>query len=190
MRIQVRFSCRCCPDPRVLLVGSLAVLLSGCWIPPSASVRPGGKPRVIEDGIVIDRVLDSATVEGVDRAARRLTLSAPGVPLFTYEIGRGVLDSGAVRTGDHVRATIKEVLTVYVAPPLGSRSPGAGLRIPPADARVLVVDPSYRMLTVRYTDGGMEAFKIGLHAPMEHIEAGDSVAIRRAEVTELRMRRH
>ena len=107
-------------------------------------------------------------------------MSVRGVPLPAYRIGPGVRKWGDIHVGDQVRATIKEVLTVYV-PPANARS---------SDARVLVVDPSYRLLTVQYLTGGMETFKIGLHTRMKDIEAGDSVAIRPVEAVELRARRH
>ena len=132
MRTQAYRSCRSYRLAGVLTLASLAAGLSGCWMPPSAAVRPHGKPRVIADGIQVERV------QGLAR--------------------------------------VKEVLTVYVAP------------IRSHDARVLVVDPGYRLLTVQYPNGSTETFKVGLHTPMTGIEPGDSVAIHPAEVAEPRVR--
>lgn len=187
MRAQVSVSCHSYRRAATLLAASVAVLLSGCWVPPSATVRPGGSPRVIADGIVIERVAAPATVEGVDRSAQTLALSMPGVALSTYKIGRGVRDWSGISVGDRVRATVREVLTVYVAPTDGNGSPGAGPRVRSAGPRVLVVDPSYRVLTVQYPNGGTESFKIGLHTRMQGIEAGDSVTIRPLDVIRLRV---
>lgn len=166
---------------RVALVVSAAAILSGCWTAPSANVRPEGKPRVIAEGIEVDRTVDFAKVEAVDPAARTVTLSVGGALMPSYKLGRAVRNLDDVRTADHVRATISELLTVYVeghtfhvAAP--SRSP---------DARVLVVDPSYRLLTVQYPNGETETFKTALHTRMDDLEAGDAVAIREVEVTEL-----
>lgn len=158
-------------------MAGIAVLLSGCWVPPSASLRPGGKPRPIADRIEVEPLTDSARVESVDRAARTVALSVSGVPQRVYKVGRGVRNWSRIHTGDQVRATIKEVLTVYVAAPDRSHS-----------VRVLVVEPSYRLLTVRYPNGGTETFKITLHTPMRDIEPGDSVVIRAPEVIDLRVR--
>ena len=117
----------------------------------------------------------------MDRAARTLVLSVNRVPL-SYAIGRGVRNWGDVHTGDDVRATITEVLTLYLAPANG--------RGRPPDAHVLVVYPSYRLLKVQYANGGTGTFKVGLHMRMKGIEAGDAVTIHPVAVTKLRLRRH
>jgi len=176
--------------PMVALVMSAAVLLSGCWTVPSASVRPAGEPRVIAAGIEVDRVVDFAQVESVDRANRTVALSLGGVPLPAYKIGRSVRNWSDIRTTEHVRATIEEVLTVYVAGAIDGNTGNPAVRSRSPDARVLVVDPSYRLLTVQYPTGGTDTFKVALNTQMRGIEAGDAVAIRQAEVTALRVQRH
>ncbi len=119
-----------------------------------------------------------AKVESLDRADRILGLRVSGVSLY-YGIGPRVRNFGSVHVGDDVRATIEEVLTVYVAP-----SGEQGHR--PPNAHVLVVDPSYRLLRVQYADGGTGTFKVGLHTPMTGIEAGDAVTIHPVQVVKLR----
>ena len=56
------------------------------------------------------------------------------------------------------------------------------------DARVLMVDPSYRLLTLQYPDGQKETFKVPLGTRLEQMEGGDSVVIRPLEVLALRRR--
>jgi hypothetical protein len=170
---------------RVLLVVSAVVLLSGCWPPPSASVRPGGEPRIIGGGIQVEWVVDSARVESVDRSARSLALSVQGRPLAACNIGRGVQDWGDIDAGDQVSATIRSVLTVSVGP-----AEESDVRSGSPDAHVLVVEPSYRLLTVQFSNGGTETFKIGLHTSMKGFEPGDTVTIRPVEAVQLRVRRH
>jgi hypothetical protein len=125
-------------------------------------------------------VAHAASVESVDRAARTVVLGMRGTSLPACKVGRSVRHFRDIRAGDEVKARIKAVLTVYVAPI-------AGLS---ADARVLAADPSYRLLTVQYANGETETFKLGLHTRMTDIEAGDSVTIRPVEVVKLRVRRH
>lgn len=176
MRTHVHFSCRAYRRASVFI--GISALLSGCWVAPSASVRPGGKPGVVAAGIAVEGVADPTRVESVDRAARTVILSMRGVPLPACSIGPGVRNWGDIRTGDRVRATIREVATIYITE---SGSP---------DARVLLVDPSYRVLTVQYSNGATEDFKVGLHARLDGVEAGDSVALRPVEVIKLRLRGH
>lgn len=147
-------------------------------MPPSANVRPHREPGVIESGISVERTVDPARIESVDRAAQTLTLSVPGFPLSTYKIERGALNRGDIEIGDRVRATIEDTLTVYVAPALRNRAPVA---------RMLVVDSSYRLLTVQHPNGRKETFKVGLHTPMDGIEPGDSVELRPVEMIEIRV---
>lgn len=183
MHTQVSFSRRSHRSARAPLVVSIAVLLSGCWMPPTGSVRPGGPPRVIADRIEVEPVVAAARVAAVDRRARTVVLSLSGMPPRAFKVGSGVRNWGDIHGGDQVRATIKEILTVYV-PPAGESGSAKVSR----NARVLLVDPSYRLLTVQDPNGGTETFKIRLHTRMQDIEAGDSVAIRTVEVVELRVR--
>jgi hypothetical protein len=103
-----------------------------------------------------------------------------GVPLY-YGIGPRVRNWSDVHPGDEVRATLREVLTVYIPPP--------GERGSPPDARVMVVDPSYRLLKVQYANGGTVTFKVRLDAQMHGVGAGDAVKIHPVEVIALH-RRH
>lgn len=138
---------------------------------------------MIAAGIEGEQVADFARVESVDRAARTVALNVSGVRLPACKIGRGVSNWGEIHVGDQVRATIDEALTVYLAP-VNER---AGTRSP--DARVLLVDPSYRVIMVQYPNSRTATFKVGLHMRMNGIEAGDSVAIRPLEVVAMRVQR-
>ncbi len=189
MRAQVDLSCRFSRHARMPLALCVGALLSACWSLPSADVRPQGKPRVIASAIEVGRVVDPATVVAVDPAAETLLLSVHGIPLPLCRIGRHVREGARLESGDRVRAVLEEVLTVYVAPAAARARLVAGLRGLSPDARVLVADPSYRVLTLQYPNGETTTFKVGLHTRMTGIEAGDSVAVRAAEVVELRVRR-
>ncbi len=159
---------------------SVAVVVSGCWMPPSADVQPSGKPRVIARTIEVERIADSASVQSIDRATGTVALSVHGVLLRPCRIAPGVRNWRELRAGERVRATIRELLTVYVPTAEGRLS---------ADERVLTADPRYRLLTIEYANGGTDTFKVGMQTPMEEIEAGDSVAIRPMEAVALHPRR-
>jgi hypothetical protein len=167
------------------LLAGVALLLSGCWTPHSANIRPAGQPRVIADGVAVEWVAGSARVASIDRADRTVTLSVRRIVVPACKIGQDLRNWGDIQVGDEVRATIREILTVYVAAAKGSSYRNEQLPRRPPDAYVLAVERSYRLLTVQYPQGGRQTFKVGLHIAMTGIDAGDAVAISRAEVVEL-----
>ena len=126
-------------------------------------------------------------VESVDPDARTIVLHNPGAAqTSTYKVSSGVSDLNRFRSGDKVRATVSEQLSVYVL--RDGQLPGAGGTVQTimANARVLSVDPSYRLLTVQYPNGQNETFKIGLDGRLREMEAGNDVVIRPVEVLALR----
>jgi hypothetical protein len=190
LRTQVHFCCRWHRRAWVPLLACVGLSLSGCWTLPSADVRPAGGPRVVEGGIEVQHVAHAARVESLDRAARTVVLSVHGVSLPACRVGRGVRNWRDLRLGDPVRATLEEILTVYVPSAEERRRTHADAHGRAVNARVLAVDPSYRLLTLQYPNGGTETFKIGLRTRMGDLQAGDSVAILPVEAVELRVRRH
>jgi hypothetical protein len=164
-----------------------AVALSGCWTAPVADVQPKGEARLIQGAIGVESVKAPAFVESIDRNAGTIALRIPGAPeASTYKVGSEVGNFGSVSRGDRVRATIKEELSVYVL--RDGQAPGASgapEKIA-ADARVLSVDPSYRLLKVEYPNGENETFKVAVGTKLQEMEAGDAVVIRPLEAIALR----
>jgi hypothetical protein len=164
-----------------------ALAISGCWTAPVADVQPKGEPRLIQSGIAVESVKESAIVESVDLGARTLVLAAqPGITR-TYKAGPQVQNLDRIKAGDAVRATVAEELTVYVL--RDGQLPGAGgaHQTIASDARVLLVDPSYRLLMLRYPDGRDETIKVPLGVKLGEMEAGDDVVIRPLEVRSLQV---
>jgi hypothetical protein len=80
---------------------------------------------------------------------------------------------------------VKKELSVYVLQ--DGQAPGADgapVTIAP-DARVLSVDPSYRLLKLQYPNGENETFKVALGVKLREMEAGDAVVIRPVESVNL-----
>jgi hypothetical protein len=127
--------------------------------------------------------VSSARVEAVDCGARTVTLGelqAPG----TYALGSQVHDRDweGLRVGDAVNAQIRLELTVYIPPH------GVDLDSHPPAARVLSVDPSFRILMLQYPDGSAETFKVALHAPLGEVVPGAWVDIHPLAVGSLALR--
>ena len=75
---------------------------------------------------------------------------------------------GHIQVGNQVQATVTEDLAIYVLEngrlPDGTTAEALGV-----NAKVLKVDPSYRILTLQYPDGESEALKPGLGTRMEQM---------------------
>jgi hypothetical protein len=178
------------PNPALALSLMLfaALALPGCWTPPRSDLQPPGEPRLIADHIRAQSKEHRALVQAVDAQSRTLRLvSATRRSPSTYPVSPYVSGLGQIKPGDRIQATVLDELSVYV---LHADEPAfiGGKRIE-ADARVLSVDPSYRLLTVQYPDGGRKTFKVGLGAKLEAVQAGDSVVIRAVELAALKRRK-
>jgi hypothetical protein len=55
-------------------------------------------------------------------------------------------------------------------------------------ARILALDPSYRVLTLQNPDGQTEDFKVGLEVRLGEMQAGDQVLIQAPEIVSLDVR--
>lgn len=164
-----------------------ALAISGCWTTPVADVQPKGEPRLIQGGIGVESVKDPAIVQSVDAGARTLVLTSRQGATRTYKAAAQVQNLERIKAGDTVRATVAEELTVYVL--RDGQLPGVGgaPETIASDARVLWVDPSYRLLTLRYPDGGDETLKVGLGVKLGEMAAGDDVVIRPLELRSLQV---
>ena len=164
------------PSNRAL---ALSVLLSvtpalpGCWTAPRADLQPPGVPNVVVDHILVRWDADTAVVQAIDPQARTLRLvrpkrRSPGL----YTVPPTVSGFERIRPRDRIRATLVDELSVRVP-----NSAIAAARVPP-EARVLSVDPAYRLLTIKYQNGEEETFKVDLHVKLRCTHAGDAVAFR------------
>ena len=163
---------------------AVALVLAGCWTAPVATVRPHGEARLIKGAISVKSVKDTAVVSSLDRSAGTIVLRSSGKPeTSTYKLAPKVSGLDDIKAGDVVQATVTEDLTIYLLH--DGQLPEAGGTVS-VDARVLMVDPRYRLLTLQYRDGRKETLKVPLGTRLEQMEAGDSVVIRPLEVLALR----
>jgi hypothetical protein len=164
-----------------------AMAVSGCWTAPVADVQPKGEARLIQSGIAVESVKDRAIVQSVDPGARTVALAPRQGATDTYKVTAQVENLDGIKAGDTVRATVAEELTVYVLRDGQLPGAGGGRETIASDARVLWVDASYRLLTLRYPDGHDETLKVGLGVRLGEMEAGDDVVIRPLEVRSLQV---
>jgi hypothetical protein len=174
-----------CTILKLLPLGTTLALM-GCWTAPVANVQPEGEPRLIQGAIFVESVRPLAAVQSVDPNSRTIVLLTPGAATTSgYKAAPSVRNLDRIKAGDKVRATVAEELTVYVLRDGQlTGADGAPQRIRP-DAKVLSVDPSYRLLTVQYPDGQNETFKVGPEVKLRQMQAGDDVVIRTVELVAL-----
>ena len=169
------------------VIAAAAVALAGCWHVPAATVQPGGPPRVIEDSIAVESSWIPVKVQAVAADTRNLDLLAPGETApIRFSDGLGARKLEHVQPGSELRAILQRELTVYVSTdrrlPLAGASSGATV----SGARVLAVDPSYRLLTLQFSDGLKETLKVHSGIKLAEMEPGDDVVIRTTRVIDVR----
>jgi hypothetical protein len=167
--------------------------LSGCWAPPAAVLRPDAPPPGPLGTVRVTADVSDARVEAVDCTARTVTLGGLQTP-GTFQRGQRVRDRDwqKMAVGDAINARIRLELRVYIpqaGPPAGP-SEGAGRDGSAPAARVLLVDPSYRLLTLQFPDHSTQIFKVALHTPLGGVTPGASVDLRPLTVTSLTVHGH
>ncbi len=173
-----------------LLSLATATLLAGCWTPPVATVQPKGSSRVIQRAIRVESGMRSAIVQAVDPRARTLVLQVPGDSSpQAYRAAAKLHAFDHITAGQKVVVSFTEELTIYASaggqPPVADGARQALV----SNAKVLSVDPSYRLLTLEYPDGWRDTVKVGRGVELGLVEAGDDVTIQPLEVVALAVRK-
>lgn len=171
---------------RLTLLTTTALTLTGCWTTPNAQVQPVGQPGLIQRGIMVESVKNPMTVAAID-PGHTITFKKPDGAMAWYPLAPNLKKAEKVKAGDLVQPTMKESLDVYLL--VNGRVPFAkgssSGEVINTNAKVLLVDPSYRLLTLQYPDGSSETFKVGLEVKLRQMAPGDSVKVRTVEVTAL-----
>jgi hypothetical protein len=160
-------------------------------------VQPEGEARLIQEGVVV-LSLRPAVVKSVDRGARMIVMQAPGdseARPYKTSLGESELarleanlmgsDFARIIAGNKVLATVSEELTIYVSRDGLSPNVDSMDSALVAHAKVLAVDPSYRLLTLQHPDGRQETLKVGREIKLGQMQAGDDVMIRTLQVISL-----
>ena len=160
------------------LLPVIALALAGCWTPPNANVQPAGEPRLIQSGFTVEVVQNPAPVTAIDAGQRTITLKRTDGRTKTYAVGPNV------KSFDQIKATVEDELAVYLLAK-GRLPDGTTAETLGVNAKVLWLDPSYRLLTLQYPNGQSEKFKTGLDARLQEMAPGDDVVVKPKEVTAL-----
>jgi Cu/Ag efflux protein CusF len=169
----------------------LALTLTGCWTPPNANVQPAGKPGLIQGGIPVEVIQYPVTVQAIDPDQRTITLKHGDDSTKTFNVDATVNNLDQVKVGDVVKVTVKAELSVYILdhgrlPNVDGTSRPKSINF---NAKVLTVDPSYRLLTLQFTNGRNLTIKAGLNVRLEKMAPGDDVVMRSNEVTAIEIKK-
>lgn len=170
-----------------ILVAAILVL-AGCWsLPGSHALNSNRQSRTVSPAVLVESVTCISIVKSVDFGARTITLLDAGDRLWvTYSVDSGVSNLGDFKRGDHVEATLAKRITLGRGTPHDDREASLA---PPNDARVLLLDRSYRLLTLRRANGVIETVKISLRTNLSEIEPGEAVTKEVVNVTALRLKK-
>jgi Cu/Ag efflux protein CusF len=164
---------------------TIALALTGCWTPPNANVQPVGKLGLIQGDISVQVIQEPVTVIAIDAAHRTITLKHANDSTKIFTVGDTVKNLDDVKVGDTIKAEVKAELSVYILE--GGRLPNADGTTRPKtinfNAKVLQVDPSYRLLTLQFSNGQTMTIKAGLNVMLEKMAPGDDVVMRSNEIT-------
>lgn len=173
-----------------IILPAMGLALTGCWTPSNANVQPAGKPGLIQSGIPFALTYEPVTVQAIDAGRRALTLKdADGATrIFTVDPKVGNFDQ--VKVGDVIGAEVKAELSVYILE--NGRLPDADGTTRPRtinfNAKVLKVDPSYRLLTLQFINGKKLTIKAGLEVRLEKMAPGDDVVVRANTITAIKIK--
>jgi hypothetical protein len=172
-----------------LLTAITALLLTGCWTPPNANIQPKGEARLIQSEVSVESVQEQATVQAVDASQRIIRLKLSDGSLITCKVSQRVANFGQIQSSDKVKVTLAEELAVYVLKDGRLPITGGTDEAVNFNAKVQSVDPSYRLLTLQYSNGQTEVLKTDLNAKLLEMQAGDAVVLQTAEAKAIRIQK-
>ncbi len=173
------------------LLPAIVLALAGCSTPSNANVQPAGKPGLIQGGIPVQIIQEPVTVVSIDAGRRLITLKHKNGSTKTFNVNESVKNFDQVKVGDILSAAVKAELGVYILE--NGRIPNAdGTSRPKTinfNAKVQKVNPSHRLLTLRFSNGQTMTIKADQNVQLEKMAPGDDVVMRSNEVTAITIKK-
>jgi translation elongation factor P/translation initiation factor 5A len=158
----------------------------------AAAFQPG-----VPGGIMVQTFKTTATVTGLDRATRKVTLVAKDGTKTSFTAGSEVANFAQLEVGDQVKATVTEQLVVFVRKagepardgaaaavvlaPLGAKPGGLLANTVEITAKVKSIDVKHRQATLLFPDGTSKTFQVRQDVDLTKQTVGDDVVIRATE---------
>lgn len=180
------------------LVPAALLALIGCKTPPPNPLATQASPSLKGARIILQTSHEKAVVTELVPGKSQLTLRSSAGATTRCKIAPEVENLNQIQVGAKVKATLSDVLAVFLLK--NGTPPGAGagvtvttgtslsgqaasvvLQTTDARAKVLIVDRSYRLLKLEYEDGSKKEYKFPLPDTLENIQKGDEALVRTTE---------
>ena len=148
----------------------------------------------VPGGVQVQTFKETATVTGIDRATRKVTLVKKDGTQATFIAGREVANFAQIEIGDQVKATVRNELELFVPKPgesaadlaasavvlapLGDKPGGAVADTTQFTAKVASVDLKHHRATLQFPDGTSKIFKVRPDVELTNETVGVEVVIR------------
>jgi Cu/Ag efflux protein CusF len=184
--------------PLLVLLPAALLAFTSCSTEPKGeragftAVQPGEA-----GGVTVQTYKQTATVTGIDKASRKVTLVTKDGTKSIIKCGPEVANFAQIEVGDQVKATVTEQLVIFVRNPGEPSGDGAAAAValaPLGDkpgavmanteeitAKVKSIDLKHRKATLLFPDGTNHTFKVRPDVDMTKHSVGDEVVIRTTE---------
>jgi len=183
----------------VLTLASAAILvLASCKSEPSGerSTMVSSESGV-PGGTVVETYKVSATVTGIDKDDRKITLVTRDGKKTTYKAGPEVVNFDQIHIGDQLKVTTAQEIVVYMADqgPASSDGGAAVVTLAPkgakpaaymattvqVTAKVKAIDLKRHKATLEFPDGTSKTFPVRADVDLTKRNVGEQVVIRSTE---------
>jgi hypothetical protein len=184
-KIKVKKNCLT-PTVLLFLLPLISLIFNGCSTSLD-NVQPVGKPGLIQGGIPVEIIQYPVKVAALDVNGRTITLKHADGSMKVFDVSASVNDLDEIKVGDPVKATVKAELSVYILDH-GRLTNADGTSRPKTinfNAKVLQVDASNRLLTLKFTNGHTMTIKADSNMQLGKMAPGDDVVMRSNLVTKI-----
>jgi hypothetical protein len=175
-----------------------AFLLTACSSEPKPEAPEATRVASIEEGVpggvIVNTVTMTARVAAVDPATRKLTLVESDGKRTTITAGPEVINFDQIRVGDHLKATIRSELVVFMrergalsrdgravaiaGAPRGAKPGVAMAESTEVTATLASIDQRAHRATLRFPDGRTTTVPVRSDVDLTKVSEGDQVVIR------------
>lgn len=171
---------------------------SGCGTPPANPLATQSDPS-LAGGMAVETKTskEKAVVTDLVPAQSTLTLRSSAGTTTRCKVAPQVVNLGQIQVGEKVNATLTDAAAIFlvkIGPPpnagagvtvVGTHEAGQPasvvLQTTDAQAKVINVDRSYRLVKLEYADGSRKEFKVPLPDTLLNVQKGDEAVVRTTE---------